>query len=142
MSWINRAREWFSRFLQEQRRRDKAIRNELFKQSLRWRADNAVMYWSYGTAVQGKWIPNWSWVADRGILIAADINLGQPRELYKVAFPDGFLKILHVINHTPKSNGKHSHYWLCVPEEAKTPHEAVAMAFGVKPSLYREAVRT
>jgi hypothetical protein len=47
-----------------------------------------------------------------------------------------------VINSTPEPDGRFKRYWLRVPPDTKTAHEAVAWTFGVPAKDYSPTVET
>jgi hypothetical protein len=50
--------------------------------------------------------------------------------------------MIEVINSTPEPDGRFKRYWLRVPPDTKTAHEAVAWTFGVPAKDYAPAVET
>lgn len=87
------------------------------------------------------------WIAEarfRNKLVAKDVNLGLPRELWELKLLWDRLHVLHVINHTlrPGRDGGFDEYWLVVPNTVQTPREAVAHSFGFNADDYKEAVAT
>jgi hypothetical protein len=79
-------------------------------------------------------------IAETGaVLLSEDVNLGQPRRLYEAAVGPDRLRVLHVVNHSLEPDGSRREFWLGMPDEVASPHDAVARSFGFNPSYYREA---
>ena len=78
-------------------------------------------------------------VDSRAEMIAAD-EFG---ELYRTDLDrDEPLVMLKVLNSTREADGSTKEYFLRVPPQMKTPHEAVAWTFGLTPQLYAPLAQT
>ncbi len=82
-------------------------------------------------------------IAETGAkLLTEDTNLGNPRRLYEAEIGSDRVRVLHVINHSLEPDGSRREFWLTMPGEVTTPHEAVAFSFGFRPEHYSEACAT
>jgi hypothetical protein len=72
--------------------------------------------------------------------IAGDKYRGLRRVLYEIAGVPG--RILSVTNGTEEAEGGRRQFFLIVPAECATPHEAVAWSYGRPAEIYSEALRT
>lgn len=52
------------------------------------------------------------------------------------------LTMVEVVNGTKEPDGTFKHYWLRVPPTMRTPTEAVAWTYGLRPEQYKPKVRT
>ncbi len=50
--------------------------------------------------------------------------------------------ILEVVNSTREPDGSFKHYWLRVPPNMKTAHEALAWTFDIEPAKYAPLIET
>ena len=71
-------------------------------------------------------------------LVASDKCLGHPRRLYRL----GDQQWVHVINGSKEPDGTRREFLLGVPNDVRTPHDAVAWSYGRPAEKYKEAVRT
>ena len=78
------------------------------------------------------------------ILINEDVDhLGKRRKLYKALVTgDEPLGMVEVVNSSPEPDGSFKKYWLRVPPDIETAHEAVAWTFNEKPTEYEPIVET
>jgi len=77
--------------------------------------------------------------------VASDTDaLGQPRTLYRAQVPWSTepLCMVRVINSTPEQDGSLKPYFLRVPPDIQTPHDAVAWTFGVDAPSYQPEIET
>lgn len=68
---------------------------------------------------------------------AEEIHRDQFGILYSKDFGADSLSMVEVINSTPEPDGSFKHYFLSVPPDLRTAHEAVAWTFGMSASEYR-----
>jgi hypothetical protein len=73
------------------------------------------------------------------VLLSEDTNLGYPRKLYEVALGAGRARVVHLVNHSLEPDGTRREFWLGMPDDVTSPHEAVARSFGFHPEHYKEA---
>lgn len=72
---------------------------------------------------------NYAWGDEEGILV-------EDGEIQAEA------RILNVINGSLEPDGSRREFYLGAMPDASTPHEAVAMSYGIRPEFFKEAVRT
>jgi hypothetical protein len=75
-------------------------------------------------------------------VIAEDTNHGQPRRLLEMNVRGEPIRVLDVYNGSLEPDGTRRRFFLGAMRDAKTPHEAVAMSYGIRPENYNEQVRT
>ena len=83
------------------------------------------------------------YIAERGArVIAEDTNHGQPRRLLEMNVRGEPIRVLDVYNGSLEPDGTRRRFFLGAMRNAKTPHEAVAMSYGIRPENYNEQMRT
>ena len=75
-------------------------------------------------------------------LIAEDECLGLPRQLFEIDLRGERIRVLRVANGTVEADGRQRQFYLGMPLECNTPHEAVAWSYGRPPAIHRENIRS
>ncbi|MBX9695747.1 MAG: hypothetical protein K2Z81_25405 [Cyanobacteria bacterium] len=80
-------------------------------------------------------------IKEIGVSVDQEDEYGQ---LYRKTFPEGGpdLVMLRVENSTPEADGSNKHYWLRVPPEMRSAHEAVAWTFSMSTEEYEPDLAT
>ena len=74
--------------------------------------------------------------------IASDEMFGRPRRLLSMRVRGEEIRVLDVHNGSLEPDGTRRRFFLGAMSGANTPHEAVAMSYGIDPAVYSEGART
>ncbi len=75
-------------------------------------------------------------------VISEDVSHGRPRRLLEVNIKGDRRRVLDVLNGSLEPDGSRRRFFIGAMPGANTPHDAVAMSYGINPSVYSEGVRT
>jgi hypothetical protein len=88
-------------------------------------------------------VSGWAPLMDKAKEIASDVDgNGLPRRLLSLNLKGQDIRLLEVVNGSLEPDGSRRKFILGTMVGARTPHEAVAMSYGVNPEHYKEGVRT
>ena len=83
------------------------------------------------------------YIEARGAIeVASDEMFGRPRRLLSMRVAGEEIRVIDVQNGSLEPDGSRRRFFLGALRGANTPHEAVALSYGIDPKVYVEGVRT